>query len=120
MAIPDAQTERLALHARTAVARLLWAPAPPSQREAPGARPVGLYKRLRDATKDDPVIDPARPLDRSNPNDADVIRALDDVSAQLIEIGEQRLEAEGLDRWIEALQQGGVFEQIAQDAEASA
>ena len=37
MAVPDARTERLAAHARRAVAQLRWTPAPSSPREAPGA-----------------------------------------------------------------------------------
>jgi hypothetical protein len=75
MAVPDAQTERLAAHARWAVAQLRWTPAPSSPREAPGAPPIGPYTRRGGATKDDPVTDLASPLDRSNPNDADVVRA---------------------------------------------
>jgi hypothetical protein len=120
MAVPDAQTERLAAHARWAVAQFRWTPAPSSPREAPGAPPIGPYTHRGGATKDDPVTDLASPLDRSNPNDADVVRASDDISAQLIAVGERRLRAEGIARWITALEQGGVFEQLTHDAGASA
>ena len=83
MAVPDAQTERLAAHAQWAVAQLRWTPAPSSPREAPGAPPTGPYTRRGGATKDDPVTDLASPLDRSNLNDADTSSKARTTSASL-------------------------------------